>query len=632
MAQTKNEKHDPEILKRHPSVISVYAARVPELRRLGAEYKGRCPFPGHPDSTPSFTIWQPSDIWLYKCQGCGVSGNVLQLVEKIDGISFVQAMEKVNAELGNPSNKAWFKSGHKVDKTFKAVDLNGGGKPKISYSLEEYAQRERDLANGELVQKWLMSRGITLATAQALRFGFKQKINVDPNGDNVDIADKGWITFPCIENDRVVSIKYRSIARKAFSKVTGMSTALFNTRDIDAFAPIYVVEGEMDAAALKQIGKRVVSIPSGSTRLTPGMKDQLKAAQCIVLAGDNEPGKIGTKVMEELWAALGDDVFLLTWPDGIKDANQALQEDPKSFPALVESLTALAMSTPMPGINDMVQVLKSARDGVNPKDHPDRLRFPWKVLDEMAIIMPGSVIFIYAEITGTGKSSLVLQSTLWNAMTQGDVVLNHQCELSVEDVAKLITAQQLRKHRLEITAEDQHKAAAMLGNCVYYVGRDQVSSRADEVINLLEAAIQRLSPTILVIDHVHFICRNESNQIQAQENAMRRLINLAHKYKLKVILVGQPSKTNRDQRRGKGSDNHIHNVKGSEAFTSDSHAVFFMSRKPKKDADSEQVGELDPVTIITRQKARVQGPGPGVGRLYCRGEYGLFTDISMAEK
>ena len=69
-------------------LIDVISETVP-LKRAGANYKGCCPF--HHEKTPSFMVSQEKGI--YKCFGCGESGDVIAFVMKTQNMNFVEAVE-----------------------------------------------------------------------------------------------------------------------------------------------------------------------------------------------------------------------------------------------------------------------------------------------------------------------------------------------------------------------------------------------------------------------------------------------------------------------------------------------------------------------------------------------------------
>ena len=62
-----------------------------DLQRGGKNLKALCPF--HSEDTPSFTV-NPADQFFY-CFGCKEGGNVIQFVMEIDGIGFVEAVERL---------------------------------------------------------------------------------------------------------------------------------------------------------------------------------------------------------------------------------------------------------------------------------------------------------------------------------------------------------------------------------------------------------------------------------------------------------------------------------------------------------------------------------------------------------
>ncbi len=68
-------------------VISDYVA----LKRAGSNYKGRCPF--HNEKTPSFMVSPAKGI--YKCFGCGASGQAVKFIMEHDGLSYPEALRSL---------------------------------------------------------------------------------------------------------------------------------------------------------------------------------------------------------------------------------------------------------------------------------------------------------------------------------------------------------------------------------------------------------------------------------------------------------------------------------------------------------------------------------------------------------
>ena len=64
-----------------------------QLKKHGSGYKGLCPF--HAENTPSFNV--SSAKQFYHCFGCGASGDAIKFLREHDGLTFMEAIEKLAA-------------------------------------------------------------------------------------------------------------------------------------------------------------------------------------------------------------------------------------------------------------------------------------------------------------------------------------------------------------------------------------------------------------------------------------------------------------------------------------------------------------------------------------------------------
>ncbi|MBA4198457.1 MAG: DNA primase [Chitinophaga sp.] len=77
-----------EQIKSRIDIIDVIGEYV-KLKKRGANYLGNCPF--HNEKTPSFTVSPAKEI--YKCFGCGKSGNTITFLMEHDKLSYVEALK-----------------------------------------------------------------------------------------------------------------------------------------------------------------------------------------------------------------------------------------------------------------------------------------------------------------------------------------------------------------------------------------------------------------------------------------------------------------------------------------------------------------------------------------------------------
>lgn len=605
-----------QLLKSNPATLRLFASRVP-LEKQGKDYFGRCPF--HTEKSGSFSVSLKNGEWLFHCFGCSEGGDIFKFIQKLDNCSFKDAIKIVKDFVGDTSN---------VDRVFKPIEVI----PKAykTFTQAQYEKLEDSLARSEAGKKWLQEeRGISYDTAKQYHLGFRQDLKDIAGVKNTDIAGQGWISFPAIRDGVVVSIKYRSIVRKAFCRQPGMQTVVCGLDEVNVMEPVWLCEGEPDKLILNQAGFCAVSLPSAGHVLSPAERDIILQSEYVVLAGDNDAGA-GVKAMDRLAVDFSNRATRVEWPNSCKDANETFLKECKgdvgAFRKLCREVISKSKSEPMKGVYSLQEVMRRSEQGVL-ADHPNRLHFPWPSVDKMANVLPGDVVAVTATTTGIGKTQWVMNVTLFGARRFNEVVLNYQVELSPEEFANMSAAHILGQDRNKIGHPQYMKAADVLSNIKYYVGADPSLNTATPVLDLIEEAVKRFGATIVVIDHIHFICRNSNNEIQEQSNAMQRIKNMARQYGLKFIVVGQPRKADQKSR---GRELDLADMKGSESITSDSSVAYFIHREVVKNIDPSNppLDDHEPETEIRLKKARSKGTGKAYAKLYFHGNIATFHEMT----
>jgi len=139
------------------NIVDVIGSYIP-LKKAGSAYKALCPF--HQEDTPSFNVSAQKQI--YKCFGCGKSGNVFTFVQEMEKISFPEAVRRLAPRAGVTLKETVTvsKADGVRDALFRACEL----------AAQYY--RERYLSIGQLARDYLAQRGIGEQTAETFELGY----------------------------------------------------------------------------------------------------------------------------------------------------------------------------------------------------------------------------------------------------------------------------------------------------------------------------------------------------------------------------------------------------------------------------------------------------------------------------
>lgn len=96
MAGGRIRDEDIALVRERSSIVDVASEHVTLKPAGSGNLKGLCPF--HDEKTPSFTVAQGRNV--YFCHGCGEGGDVINFVQKIDHLTFVEAVERLAERAG----------------------------------------------------------------------------------------------------------------------------------------------------------------------------------------------------------------------------------------------------------------------------------------------------------------------------------------------------------------------------------------------------------------------------------------------------------------------------------------------------------------------------------------------------
>ena len=332
---------------KHQADIVVVIQDYVSLKRVGATYKGLCPF--HGEKTPSFHVNR--DKGFFHCFGCGVGGDVIKFIELHEKVGFADSVRMIAQRFGMTLPEL---EGTDEQRTNAA---EREGLLKVHEAAAAYFRQQLASTAGARIRKQIADRGITAATSDALALGYAPR-----DGLRATLVKEGFSQALLLraglivqKDDGSVVDRFRNRLMIPICRETG-SVIAFGGRAADAEqqpkylnspeTPIYsksrtlyglnlskgairqggfavLVEGYFDFAQVYQAGYQAV-VASCGTALTPHQAQQLRRfTGKVVLSFDPDAAGQGAAAKScEMLVAEGFEVNVAILPPG---------DDPDTF-------------------------------------------------------------------------------------------------------------------------------------------------------------------------------------------------------------------------------------------------------------------------------------------------------------
>ena len=313
----------PALKALHPLANVVEAAGV-KLRGSGRVRQGICPF--HDESEGSFTAYGDSERWY--CFGCGLGGDVLDFVQRIEGLTLPEALALLEDQ--RPVTGATNRPAPTRHR--QAAPLPPRDPALLTATARFYAGQLRRNPSG---QEYLASRGVDPVAASRLglgyspgsglrqalvSLGFSEK-RIQDSGLFMDRGSErfvGMVVVPEVSGGIVRWLKGRAVdpnRSPRFQALPGSKPMLGLGRLGPAPTWAVVAEGVFDWLTLAGWG-----LPACAALGTQGVERVAKALQgCprVFLAFDADAA--GREATERLQSLLGRRAAAVTLPQGVDD-------------------------------------------------------------------------------------------------------------------------------------------------------------------------------------------------------------------------------------------------------------------------------------------------------------------------
>ncbi len=337
-----------------------------KLKKRGTNYLGNCPF--HNEKSPSFTVSPAKEI--YKCFGCGKSGNTITFLMEHEKYSYVEALRwlaaRYNIEIEETETSPAQKMAQQTADSLYAINHFA-----MDFFTKQYWDTE---AGATIAQSYMQHRGFLRPIVEKFKIGYNPSdrdslakaliqnqfnpelfartgLVVERNGEWQDNY-RDRIIFP-IHNTtgKIIGFGARQIAKndrspkyintpenEIYIKSRILYGSYFARTAIDKANECLLVEGYTDVVSLHQAGIENV-VASGGTSLTI---DQLRLVKkytqnlTIIYDGDAAGVKAALRGLD-MALEEGLNVQLVLIPDKEDPDSYVNKVGPDAFRAFVQS-------------------------------------------------------------------------------------------------------------------------------------------------------------------------------------------------------------------------------------------------------------------------------------------------------
>ena len=160
--QGRIRNDDVALVRETARIDQVVSDYLPIKNAGGGSLKGLCPF--HDEKSPSFHVTPSRSLWY--CFGCGEGGDVIGFIQKIDNLSFVEAIEKLAQKFNIDLRYEQSSSGVSDNRAIKNRIFE------INKLAKDFYINYLNTSTAEVGRNFLKSRGFDKAAAERFSIGF----------------------------------------------------------------------------------------------------------------------------------------------------------------------------------------------------------------------------------------------------------------------------------------------------------------------------------------------------------------------------------------------------------------------------------------------------------------------------
>lgn len=517
----------------YKSFLIDYLERITETSPKAGRNMYICPFCGSgtgKDKTGALGVFDNGQKW--KCQACHRGGDTVDLIAQYESISTAEAKQKAAELFGNQQTTTLKPTNNRT-----RTDKQPASKPLYTpEQIKSFSEQIQQQGNKGL--EYLQRRGFSPAIIKAHLIGF--------DGQNIVIPYIGTNSY-----------FLRGALNGSTYKGKRGQSGLYNEIALHGSAPVFIVEGELDALAIIQAGGQACALGSTANAnklLEAVKKEKPRAAELVICLDNDEAGQTATQTIINGLQGLKIAHRTANIAGQYKDPAERLQSEINGLQVAIKEVlktmnnnqqtTTQSKYKKGSAAERFIKFETDIKSGID-----NTISTGFRGLDSALGGGLYSGLFVLGAMPGIGKSAFTLQLADYIAqngreviiysleMTEREIIARSLSRLSYLDGAAPMTAQQIQKggaYAMQI--KEKYLSYA---NNVFINEAENGITAADIETELKERTEETGNAPVVILDYLQLIA--PANQYETDkgrlDNAVIILKRLSAKYKTPVLVI-----------------------------------------------------------------------------------------------
>lgn len=407
-----------------------------------------CPLCGSGTGSHSTGAFSIKGGTSWKCFSCNKGGDIFDLIGEYEGIADHSEQLKRAGELFGITIDSYRATAQEDFREYQNQPKNEQYTHSNIHTADYtqfFLQANRDIG------KTSYHRGLSIETLNRFKIGYVESWR-HPKAPNAPASPR--LIIPTSKESYLARDTRDQIPeeQKPYTKSKVGSIHLFNAKALQtATKPIFIVEGELDALSIIEVGGEAVAL--GTTTKVKSLLELLKTKkpeQPLIIALDNdEAGEKAYRELSEGLKGLSIPFYRLNPAGEYKDANEALQGNREALRQAVEEAEHIQDEAEQAQREAYLNTstahyLQSFIDGIADSVNTPYIPTGFKKLDA---VLDGGLyegLYIVGAISSLGKTTLITQIADQIAQAGQDVLI-----FSLEMARAEIMAKSISRHTLQ---------------------------------------------------------------------------------------------------------------------------------------------------------------------------------------